>query len=209
MSTSIDSTILPQFFITRIVGGENLPDVEIISLPSFRSSEAIKNLDDLEQQILSRRDFETIGGSSIMFFPGACLAALHQAILDAMVREEMPWDPAGTEAYANQIYGSQPIPLMNSPLTGASLGQLVTAAGGGAAFMAAFPDADARHVTLYFLLIGGTRIVIGAADGVSIALKQGLSHLLLKWMGVPTTAGTSRKRKAKPPNSPDQDGTYT
>ena len=61
--------------------------------------------------------------------------------------------------------------------------------------MAAFPHPDVGHITLYFVLIGGTRIVLGAADGVSIALRQGLSHILLKWMGVPTTTATSRKRK--------------
>lgn len=61
--------------------------------------------------------------------------------------------------------------------------------------MPAFPHPDVGHITLYFLLIGGTRIVLGAADGISIALKQGLSYILLKWMGVPVTTATPRKRK--------------
>jgi hypothetical protein len=29
--------------------------------------------------------------------------------------------------------------------------------------------------------------VLGAGDGISIALEQGLSHILLKWTGAPTT----------------------
>jgi hypothetical protein len=61
--------------------------------------------------------------------------------------------------------------------------------------MAVFPNVDATHIMLYFLLIGGTRIVLGAADGVSIALRQGLSYILLKWMGVPTTIASARKQK--------------
>ena len=66
---------------------------------------------------------------------------------------------------------------MNSPVSGSTLLQMVTATGGGAAFMAAFPSADATHIAIYFLMIGGTRIVLGAADGISIGLKQGLSHI--------------------------------
>jgi hypothetical protein len=55
---------------------------------------------------------------------------------------------------------------MRQPLSGSTLLQMVTAAGGSAAFMAAIPNADAHHITLYFLLIGGTRIVLGAADAL-------------------------------------------
>src|ERR1700761_6072492 len=72
---------------------------------------------------------------------------------------------------------------------------MVAAAGGGGAFMAAFPNTDFQHVIIYFLLIGGTRIVLGASDGVSIALKRGLSHILLKWMDVPLTIANTAKQK--------------
>jgi len=190
----------PQVFVTRVIGDEDLPDVEILTLPGYKSVDAIKTIEELAALLHSRQveEFELIGGSSIDHDSRACLAALHQVILDAHVREDMPpWDPKQIGKYAETIYASYPLPIMNSPLTGSSLSQLVTAAGGGAAFMAALPH-DLGHITLYFLVVGGTRIVLGAADGISIGLKQGLSHVILKWMGVPRSSATPKKRKAKP-----------
>jgi hypothetical protein len=188
----------PQVFLTRVIADEDLPDVEILTLPSYHSSEAIPDLEQLEILLFSRsvEEFQTVGGTSIDYGGSeACRAALHQVIIDAAVREGLPWNPERTEAYSQEIFSSYPVPVMNSPLTGSSLLQMVTAAGAGAAFMAAFPHADAGHVTLYFLMIGATRIVLGAADGISIGLKQGLSHVILKWMGVPQTVASPRKRK--------------
>ncbi len=191
-----DTPPWPQFFLTRVVGSEDLPDVEILTLPAYLSASAIPKLEELQRQLMTSEDLNTIGGSGIDHGGvEACLSALHQVIIDAGVREELPWQPERTREYADQVFTSQPVPVMNSPLSGSTLGQLVAAAGGGAAFMAACPHPDAGHITLYFVLIGGTRIVLGAADGISIALRQGLSHILLKWMGVPTTKATSRKRK--------------
>jgi hypothetical protein len=199
METS-DTPRWPQFFLTRVVGSDDLPDVEILTLPSYESSSAIRDLEDLEKLLLSREveEFQSVGGSSIDRDARACVAALHQVVLDAYVREDMPpWDPAQVQAYVDKIYSSYPVPVVNSPMSGSSMLQMVTAAGSGAAFMAAFPHADLGHVTLYFLMIAGTRIVLGAADGISIGLKQGLSHILLKWMGVPTTVASPKKRKTK------------
>lgn len=191
-----DTPPWPQFFLTRVVGSEDLPDVEILTLPAYLSAAAIPDLEELQRQIMTREDFETVGGSGIdSGGTEACLSALHQVIIDAEVREELPWQPERIRQYAEQIFAAQPVPVMNSPLSGSTLQQMVEAAGGGAAFMAVFPYLDVGHITLYFVLIGGTRIVLGAADGISIALRQGLSHILLKWMGVPSTTATSRKRK--------------
>jgi hypothetical protein len=194
-ASSIPQSPWPQFFLTRVVGSEDLPDVEILTLPAYPSADAIPNLEELQVQIMAREDFDTVGGSGIDYGGAeACLAALHQVIIDAEIREELPWQPERTREYAEQIFSAQPVPVMNSPLSGSTLGQMVAAAGGGAV-MAALLHPDVAHITLYFVLIGGTRIVVGAADGISIALRQGLSHLLLKWMGVSATVATSRKRK--------------
>lgn len=135
-----DTSQWPQVFITRVIGSDDLPDVEILTLPSYPYSTAIPDLEHLEALLLSREveEFQTIGGSSIDRHPRACLAALHQVVLDAYVREDMPpWDPKQVEAYAEKIYSSYPVPVMNSPVSGSSLLQMVTAAGSGAAFMAA------------------------------------------------------------------------
>ena len=189
----------PQLFVTRVVGPEDLPDVEIVTLPNYRSPAAIMELGELEALILQGDHFPTVGGSSIDYGGiEACRAALHQVIIDASVREGLPWNPDRTKAYAESIFAGNPVPMMESPVSGATLLQMVTTAGAGAAFMTAFPH-DAGHITLYFLLIGGTRIVLGAADGISLALKQGLAHILLKWMGVPAAVSSPRKKKrAKP-----------
>jgi hypothetical protein len=160
---------------------------------------ALSDLESLERIILSGEveEFQTIGGSSIYHDPKACIGALHQVIIDAAVREGLPWNPPATEAYARKIYSEYPVPVMNSPISGASIMQMVTAAGSGAAFMAAFPHPDLGQVTIYFLLIGSTKIVLGAADGISMGLKQGLSHLILKWMGVPASAANPKKQTTK------------
>jgi hypothetical protein len=190
-----DNHAPPQMFVTRVVGTEDLPDVEILTLPNYHSPAALPDLGELERLILRQEDFPTVGGSSIDYGGvAACRAALHQVIIDASVREGLPWNPERTEAYAEAIFSRNEVPVMDSPLSGATLLKMVTQAGAGAAFMAAFPH-DAGHITLYFLLIGGTRIVLGAADGISLALKQGLAHILLKWMGVPEAVASPRKNK--------------
>ena len=170
-----NATPKPQFFVTRIIGSEDQPDVEILTLPAYPYPAAISNFEQLEREVLLGEEFPTIAGSSIDSGPDACLTALNQLIINAGVREGLFWKPESYEAYARDIFSSQAVPVMNSPVSGSTLLQMVTAAGGGAAFMAAFPNPDASHITIYFLMIGGTRIVLGAADGVSIALKQGVS----------------------------------
>jgi hypothetical protein len=183
------------------MASEDLPDVEILTLPHYESRGAIPDLKHLERLLHSGsvEEFELIGGSGIDHGGAdACRAAIHQVIIDAAVRERLPWNPKGTEAYADKIFSSYPVPVMNSPVSGSTLLQMVTAAGGGAAFMAAFPHAELGHITLYFLMIGGTRIVLGAADGIAIGLKQGLSQVILKWMGVPRETANPSKRKKNP-----------
>ncbi len=106
-------------------------------------------------------------------------------------------NPPSTEEYAQRVYSEYSVPVMNSPISGTSLKQLVATAGSGAAFMAAFPHPDLGHVTIYFLLVAGTKIVLGAADGISIGLRQGLSHLIMKWMGVPKLTANPKKQSKK------------
>jgi hypothetical protein len=185
-----------QFFIVRIVGNEDQPDVEILTLPAGPHMASMSDFEQLEREVLHGETFPTIAGSSIDSSPNACLAALHQVILDGGIREGLFWNPEHYAAYARDIFSTQPVILMNSPISGSTLAQLVGAAGWGtaAAFMAAFPNPDVGHVMIYFVLVGGTRIVLGAADGISIALKQGLSHILLKWMGAPASTASELKR---------------
>src|SRR5262249_37603381 len=125
--------------------------------------------------------------------------ALYEVIRDAddrrraLTREAATFDQELLARYVSVIVADKPVPIANSPLTGSTISQLV-AAGGGAGFLAAFAHPDFHHLVLYFAVLGGTRIVIGAADGISIALKQGLSQKLLDWMGVKEKRSSSSKK---------------
>jgi hypothetical protein len=113
----------PEVFITRVIGTEDLPDVEILTLPAYTSPEAVPDLEHLERLLLSRsvEEFETIGGSSVNHRGvDACQAALHQVIIDAAVREGLPWSPERIAAYAGEIFSAHPLPVMNSPISGST-----------------------------------------------------------------------------------------
>jgi hypothetical protein len=199
--SEVTSDSWPQYLITRIVGTEDLPDVEILTLAYYPSSSAISELAQLQTLLLSP-EFEEfkIRSSAISYDPGACLAALDQVILDAYVREKMPeCNPSRVSEYAEKIYSLYPVPVMNSPISGSTLLQMLTAAGSSAGFMAAFPHATLGEITIYLLTVGTTRIALGAANGIATGLQQGLSHLLLRWMGVPKTAANPKKKTSKTP----------
>ena len=186
-----ESGAWPQMFITRVVGSEDLPDVEILTLPGYPMPRDIPDLEHLQLILSHSRDFETVVRPGIdRRGADAVRAALHQVIIDASEQQGLSGNPLRMERYAQELFSSYPVPIMNSPLSGSSLLQM---AGSGAAFMARFPHPDVGHITLYFALIGATRIVLGAADGISTGLKQGLTHLTLKWMGIPQTAASARK----------------
>ena len=57
----------PQFFVTRIVENEDLPDVEILTLPRYEASDAVKTIDELAAflHLYQVEEFEPIGGSGI------------------------------------------------------------------------------------------------------------------------------------------------
>ena len=103
----------------------------------------------------------------------------------AVARPEFTTSASRSRNSVADIYEAQPLPIMQSPLIGKTLAELAKAAGGGVAFYSMFPHPGPGEIAIFFLLLGGTRIILGASDGIAFALKHGLSHLLLKWMGVP------------------------
>lgn len=52
----------------------------------------------------------------------------------------------------------QPIPVMNSPISGATLAQLFATTGSGAAFLAYFPHPDGAQIATFFVLSAGQRL---------------------------------------------------
>ena len=91
----------------------------------------------------------------------------------------------------------EPITVMNSPPVLTSLAKLFGTAGSGAAFLAYIPHPEVGQIVAYFLIIGGTKIVLGAADGISDGLKIGLRHLVLRMTGAPRDILESEKRSAE------------
>jgi hypothetical protein len=111
---------------------------------------------------------------------------LETVVTDAQQWESLPKAPQTVGPYIDSIISSSPLPTMHSPVSDETLLHMIAAAGSSAALMASIhPVSLATAIPLYFLVIGGTRIVVGAADGIAIALREGISTILLKWMGVP------------------------
>jgi hypothetical protein len=196
---------VPQVFITHVLSPGDLPNVEILTIPNYPFQTGINDAGAVLQQL-------QIEGFAIRveyFEADVRLETLSEGIAvllrNGEFRDRIDDVDIGTtridnetlRLYAQQVVFSQPIPIMNSPISGSTLANMV-GAGGGAAFITMFPHPDAGQIALYFLMLGGTRIVLGAADGVSLALREGLSSMLLKWMGVPyTTKATTRTRKPR------------
>jgi hypothetical protein len=193
-----DAPLYPQFFLTRVVGSEDFPDVEILTLPAYPSAGVLPDMYELRRELSHLGHF--LWGSTDFLYDSFdhphCLLALQSLMTEPYERESLSYTPEAIETYAYEVYTTQPVPVMNSPLSGSTLSQLV-ATGAGSAFIVAVSTPDVGKILLYFGLLGDTRIVLGAADGISLALKQGLSHILLKWMGVPPTVANPRKRKNK------------
>src|SRR5262249_6499960 len=99
------------------------------------------------------------------------------------------------DALVIDIYYSQPLPTMQSPLIGKTFEELAKGAGQYAIFYQVFPHPDIGDLVVFFLLLGGVRIVLGTSDGIATALSQGLHHKLLKWMGVRAKTMPPRKKK--------------
>jgi hypothetical protein len=51
---------------------------------------------------------------------------------------------------------------------------------------------SAGSVATYFLLLGGTRIVLGAANGVAKGLEIGLQEVIVHWLKPTGTTGRRR-----------------
>ena len=179
-----DTLPRPQYFITRIIGGGSLPDYEFITLPTDRSLQKYTD-EDVEEWAKVTGDIHFSDKFDDLHFFPIFQNMLYRAHGDLRALRSSPDLWVWLDEFAHDIYESQPLPIMQSPLTGKTLQEIVKAAGGGVAFYSIFPHPGPGEIAIFFLLLGGTRIILGASDGIAFALKHGLSHLLLKWMGVP------------------------
>jgi hypothetical protein len=96
---------------------------------------------------------------------------------------------------AEAIFSTVSIPVSQSPIKGTTLSNLLALAGGIDLQTVHMTHLGQREVVLALLTAAGIKIVFGAADGVSYALKNGLSYYLLRWMGVPEKFAIEHARK--------------
>lgn len=177
------------FFNTTVILNPTLPSLSILTLPPHPTYTAPTDRDELEW-----------GGRTVPLIGwGIRMRGLHPIDLDTAVseirkllREEMVANP---DLYKRRDLfdlgradiSKQAFPVINSPISGTTLAQLFASTGSGAAFLAYFPHPDVGQIATYFAVVGGTKIVFGAADGIGYALKHGLAFNLLRWMGAPTS----------------------
>jgi hypothetical protein len=188
-----------QFFITRVAAARGLPDLEILTLPStgrpkYADPDAlIRALEELSGDVIDLLPYSANTNA-----PLAALRDIVASIPRSQYDDERQYQRRNS--FVHNVYEHCQLPILNSPLNGATLKELAAASGPTIAFVAAIPH-DAGHIVLYFMIVAGTRIVIGASGGVAAGLKAGLENVIRKWMGLPGLAprsAASATRK-KPP----------
>jgi hypothetical protein len=207
-----DTLPRPQYFTTRIIGGEDLPDYDFITLPADASFQSYKEEDMRRWTEIS--DSDTPALYSIFSNPDHFFELFVQMIVKSArpLSEDSTTLPSSSRIdlasygvslsfyqslseLAHDIYLSQPLPIMQSPLAGKTIAELAKGAGQGAIFYQIFPHPGLGDLVVFFVLLGGIRIVFGASEGIATALSHGLNYRLLKWMGVPVKTTSPRKKR--------------
>ena len=163
-----------QSFITRVDGVKDLPNVEIVTLPQSQSADGQSDMLQLMSYMsgnfkpLPDTLISAIGLDTYRDF----LATL---IRDADKRENYPGVSEKLYPYIDSIISNCVLPVKRNPVSGETLHSLVKAAGPSSAAFLAMMHPGANEVLLYFMLIGGTPIVVGVSNTISKALAQRLS----------------------------------
>jgi phospholipase C len=197
---------MPGFFTTSVFLHPALPELAIITVPSTNSDFKAQHPFRASSGGVPNDDVLALMGAAGLIdgdgvFDWGVSVDIRQPNYEVSQREveieicKSLLGVTGDIAFGDAL-GRQAFPVMHSPIAGTTLAQLFAHSGSGAAFLAAFPHPDAGQIATYFLVIGGTKIVIGAADGIALALKHGLSYLLLKWMGAPTEIIAAEAQRA-------------
>ncbi|MFM0095648.1 hypothetical protein PQQ87_08545 [Paraburkholderia nemoris] len=204
----MDKTGSPRFFTTSVFLLREMPQLDILTVPSgeWGGGHVDTPKTDYETAWSMGRDFGEmfpVRGVITHFSQRVTLDEIAKFINIVLVNAGGDKEQNGflrlapiEQAKVTKQVLREPFPVMNSPITGSTIGSLVTTAGSGAAFLAYVPHPDLGQIAVYFLVLGGTKIVIGASDGVAAALKLGLSHLILKWMGYPEVSVNAEKKQA-------------
>jgi hypothetical protein len=122
--------------------------------------------------------------------------------------------PQALVPVADAIFSTVSIPVSRSPIKGVTLSDLLALAGGIDFQTVHLSHIGGREVVLALLTAAGCKIVFAAADGISVALRHGLSYYLLRWTGVPEHFAMEHARKEvrrsrQKPKSRGEGGTLT
>ncbi|MEX3935904.1 hypothetical protein AB4Y32_29630 [Paraburkholderia phymatum] len=188
-----DEMPLTGYFTTTVFVSPHLPEVAIITLPASRPSSGSTQEDSLWEARFAYDGLGDWGWAS----EGVDVVERLEAMrgIERCLPDAEDLDPR-TKFHLVELLMKQPFPVMNSPIGGTTLAQLFATSGSGAAFLAMFPHPDAGQIAIYFLVVGGTKIVFGAAAGIGQALEHGLKYKLLKWMHAPTEIVYGQNKKA-------------
>ncbi|MEX4004163.1 hypothetical protein AB4Y38_35365 [Paraburkholderia sp. EG285A] len=195
----------PLFFTTTIFLSPALPELAIVTLPGSNlaagsATDQRREHDEAAVAADAARTW-TSGQSSVGGVSTGTLDVVIPRLLDSVVTSQ-PWlYPDSLDRWLlrlvehDDLLYRDPLPVMNSPISGTTLAQLFAQSGSGAAFLAMFPHPDVGQITTFILVVGGTKIVFAAADGIGYALNHGLRHVLLKWMGVPLAVVEAEEKR--------------
>jgi hypothetical protein len=104
-------------------------------------------------------------------------------------------------AFAEQLVDAPVIPIEESPLSGASLAQLMSRAPDAAGALLGIAVGH-DHPLLLVITVPAGIVIVGAATGVAQALNTGLRAKILGWMGVPDPLQLPTPGTAPPADEP-------
>jgi len=200
------------YYTGRILGDGVLPDIDIITLPGIERN-PLESFGHLAAA--TRQDGKTATEQVRFFlpitrvagapFPPAGIAEPIGALMHLMALSmgdiEAISERERLERHVLRIFREYRIPVVNSPMEGKTLQELIAstvAAIPATAHLAVMPH-EGGEIILCLAIWAGTRIIIGASRGIARGLDDGLHELILHWMrkvgGLPSKE--KRKRAAK------------
>jgi hypothetical protein len=203
--------LVRQLFVTNISASiAGLPSFEILTLPGFHRPEDFRQAVSEVTAGLKKGRRERIAISSI---DKRDVVLMLERVLRSSIdaRGIVRSSKRPTVALLERRHGTQvipeysallantSIPVMRSPLKGASIKTLASVAG-GIGTLVNMKDLTGHQISLYFCLLGGTVMILALAEVISEALKEELSYFFWKRRKVRTSrsgGGTITKSKAK------------
>lgn len=204
-----------RFFTTTVFLHPTLPQLAIVTLPSPKINDpaaGVRMTEDGMRPVGSWKDWDAaLTAHNLVNDEDDILGLLSSSAVSWQTVHDVTGNAFGSlidiTGSDSEIYGQvrsiprsvsvmdEPIPVMHSPIEGTTLAKLFATTGSGAAFLAYFPHPDFGQIATFFLVVGGTKIVLGAADGIGYALRHGLAYVILKWMGAPIEIVEAEKQK--------------